>query len=377
MDVSRIYFDASTLIANGWPAPSPQLLRLLKIAMLLPKVEVFIPELVELECEAEWLRRFDDRKREVISKIDALATHSQAFKKPHIELPTVPEGLAQYRETVTALKASLEIQRSPTTQRSVYELLSMSILHVSPFATSDRSFRDSVIVVSIIDHLSAAKEPIRAMLVTNDAFFDNKGQTTESGSILDVVVKDLPVVDKTLRSMVEREWLTAWLADTELATAALEKDKERIAQFLTENLSIPAGGFFRPKIKAIRGLTLNTITDFVTSNQNPASRAEDVIEQVSFNVAITLHETVEIYPLPEARQLSFRVGEEVTETPAAGLFPPPTAQDVDVEAEVSVQAEAHIVKGDYREFKYVSATLAQPKHPSVEALKRARQKASH
>jgi hypothetical protein len=62
MDISRLYIDSSTLIANGWPEPRAELQTILRMAQVVDAT-VFLPETVEAECEAEWVRRLDKARR--------------------------------------------------------------------------------------------------------------------------------------------------------------------------------------------------------------------------------------------------------------------------------------------------------------------------
>lgn len=94
-----------------------------------------------------------------------------------------------------------------------------------------------------------------------------------------------------------------------------------------------------------------------TSFVVPSERERDTIERVSFKATVVAHETVEQpSPSPPTPNV-LRVGQEVP-APEPFSFPPRQVIDVDVDLEVVVEADAHIVAGEYVELTYKSVKLS-------------------
>lgn len=357
MSVSRIYLDSSTLIGNAWPAPGAELQKVLAMARFLG-VAVFLPEIVEAECEAEWLRRLDQRSKQLAGALDALAQHTRLFLRPRIDLPSTADARADYRNRTAAVKEALGITTSTLTVRPLGDLIMNAAQHAFPFPTSDSGFRDAVILLSVADHVEATGEPILAFLVSDDNFFTGKGVTLSTRAEVKTFVKDLKGVDDALRQLYAEGIVREWTTDGQKLRTAIEHDTAGIVAFLTGNLAIPIGfSFFGlPSVKAVHGLTLKAVGEVSTSLAVPSERPSETIERISFRATVTAHETVESSPV-RPTPTALRVGQEMP-PPEPFQFQPPQVADVDVDLKVVVEADAHIVAGEYVGLTYVSVKIA-------------------
>ena len=98
-EFERIYFDTSTLIAEGWPCPSGKLQECLEWANRF-NMRVFLPWLVEQELGAKWLREFKDKCQKVDSRIKELNKHLLS-NTIAVEIPSRDEALKGYHKRVS------------------------------------------------------------------------------------------------------------------------------------------------------------------------------------------------------------------------------------------------------------------------------------
>jgi hypothetical protein len=72
---------------------------------------------------------------------------------------------------------------------------------------------------------------------------------------------------------------------------------------------------------------------------------------------VTIHETVESSPARQSIN-TLRVGEE-TPPPEPYSYQPPQLNDIDVDFEVEIEADARIVDGEYVGLTYASAKMGE------------------
>ena len=371
MAVSRIYFDSSILIGNSWPVPSGTLARVFDVAGVVKGVQLFIPSLVEDECEQEFGRRFGELRKQVTQKIEALAEHTDLFEPPAFKFPEKKEALERYRAIVDHLKKETGLATSPLTTLTAKQLLDMAVAHKNPFPDRDSGFRDATIMLSIVEHVESAGTPIEALLLTRDAFF--RRQVLASGSVIEVS-NDLDQIYEQLLDMIVDNRIKVWREDTARAKAALEKDGEQIERFVTETLEVPVGGgLLGPKVKEVVSLRLVGIEGVATPK--PFKRGDDVVERISFTVNVVLREKVEFSDWPVFADPRIKVGARSAEpeSPLRSLasfsnFGQTRQDEIDVEKKVFVEAEARIVKNEYVGFNYLSARLDQGLSPAMRGL---------
>jgi hypothetical protein len=228
-------------------------------------------------------------------------------------------------------------------------------------------------MLSIIEHVESAGTPIEALLLTRDTFF--RRQVLASGSVIEVS-NDLDQIYGQLLEMVVDDRMKVWTEDTARAKAALEKDRERIERFIIETLEVPvSGGLLGPKVQEVLSLKLVGIDGVATPK--PFKRGDDVVEGISFSATVVLHEKVEISDWPAFTDPRIKVGsrpsEPEPESPmrtlaSFGAFGQTRQDEIDVEKKVFVEAEAHIVKNEYLEFRYLSARLVEGLSPAMRGL---------
>ena len=358
----KLYFDSSVLIASGWPNVSAELERVLKLCPPL-KIPLFIPDAVELELEEHWLRSFDEKVRQIESRLQAFTDHiaSVVTAGATIGMPARERALQEYRQKVQEFKQHWGINGVPFTARPIEELVRMAALRHPPFKERDEGFRDAVILLSIVDHLRQKPEEIGAF-VSLDAIFKREGVTElakAAGTQVEIYGSLNEVFDR-LKGLVDAAVTVLWQADQNRALAALENVLPEIGRFVPENLEVEESqlGLFYGAARALSRIEVVRVKNIRTPL--PVGRRPDEPVAISFDVDVKLHVVVERPPLPPPRVL--KVGEELS--PLAGLslaaaLGGPTRTEEVVERVAEIEALATVVDNEYRKVRLSSVRLQQ------------------
>jgi hypothetical protein len=354
-----LYFDTSALINAGWPQGSADLERLLKVATTAPGFEVAIclPEPVEVELEAHWLRDFMDKQDRAESKVNDFRRHLKGVVADEVKLvfPSIDKAQADYRACVQTFMAKWGIRVVPFTRRSVEEFFEMAAHRRLPIQDNDKGFRDAVIFLSIIDDL-LREQPSWGVLVTKDEVFreqDVKRIATDAGVRLDIYQSPKDAVNEII-GYLENDVKLRWQKDQERALLALKRVFPQIRKFVCENLEVmePDLALLFGTLRGLRNIEVVSIGDVRTPPPWPRDRQPSERVKVSFDLNIKIHVLVDRYILPPPR--GFKVGEEYQELPHFGIGSLQVQEEV-LESVVEVQATATLFEGEYRDVVLVSA----------------------
>jgi hypothetical protein len=164
--ITHLGLDTSTLIGVGWPRPRLALDDIVETCNAL-NVTVLLPEIVLTEAEATWERRTKelvqkcrDNVGELERRVPDIGTNwTQPDRKALAESYAKAEAdvVARWKPTIV-----------PLPKVSLQEAARLSSRQELPFADTDVSFRDSLILWSMID---ALKEGSVLGLLAEDKFF--------------------------------------------------------------------------------------------------------------------------------------------------------------------------------------------------------------
>jgi hypothetical protein len=171
-DFNAIYFDTNALLEAGWPDPSVLLHNIFVIGGWW-RIQMLLPEPVVKEAEEHWLRKVT----ESVSRLDSAARELERVAKPAVsdakaEYASVELMLEQYRAKRNEVVTKYAIAISPFTKRSIEDIFDLATKYVMPFEhdKKGKGFQDTVILASILEHLSI--EPsLKAVLITKDGAF--------------------------------------------------------------------------------------------------------------------------------------------------------------------------------------------------------------
>jgi len=173
--ISRIYFDSNC--AFGWPAISKDLHWVIILARWL-SVELYWPEAVDIELEAQFLRDIKEEadkltagQKRIVKRLRAVDVDPLRSFEMDLALAT-----AAYSRKTEQLKADLGIRTVPTSGPDLTDFVRCAANRIRPFEEIPRGkrhavtgFQDAVILSTIMAHLSEHTCP--AGFATQDSVF--------------------------------------------------------------------------------------------------------------------------------------------------------------------------------------------------------------
>lgn len=358
----RIYFDTNSLWAENWPASSTSLKNVFGLAAELG-ISCHIPEPVLTELEEKWFRELEEQQEQLNRSLRRIGVPEvRAFEEP-------TTAAAQYRERCQREMGLARVERSPLTERSLAEVVRMCAAHHPPF-DSDREFRDRIIWLSVIDHLSKSLNTT-ALFVSADKEFDGKGfrDLAAQGRTEVRVHKGIGGVLEALRKSKtfkqRADFLKAWIHDIALATDAAREPEAatKIEDFIAANLAIASA-----TLKAVKRLRVIAIEEAETAlptdengqfdiskglKRKPGSRVEVSIKaKVELEVRARRSIFAPFLPRP------LKVGEEEKPSALSSLMGSEEEDQIWTKT-VKVEATAIYQPEGYSDFQPVSLQLLE------------------
>lgn len=153
----RIYLDTNILLAEGWPRISVKLREMLTLARG-SQISVVLPEAVEREVKAHWLRDLEEQLTELTAAerhFGALTSNIGWDAEPTTkELFDLDSAGDKYIEVVDKLKSEWCIISAPLNPVPLDGLFQMAITKQPPFEDRGTGFQDAVILLSAIEDLA-------------------------------------------------------------------------------------------------------------------------------------------------------------------------------------------------------------------------------
>jgi len=307
---TRIYFDTNVLIAANWPKPSAALERLLSLAQPF-KVGIFVPKAVEDELEAHWNRLFDEKYTKAKKSFANLIKHAPESNVNPDDVPVVKKdaALAAYRESVKTLKEEWKIETVPLTVRPTDELFRMAVCDEPPFQKGDVGFQDTVIYLSVIDHLLRETHHIAAFISQDGIYSDPRivDLAKAAGASIELYTK-IDEVYQALDNRLEDAIKRAWDLDRKRAEEVLKEKLSEIQDFVADNLELSENELgFGTRIIRPRGLKVQGVRNVQTPFLLDRKENEPVRISFEIDIAATLDVERLFVPQPPSR---LKVGQE-------------------------------------------------------------------
>lgn len=305
--VKNIYFDTSTLIRLPLAAPSPDFLNLKDSCDIL-KIKLLIPELVLKEYI-----NYNQRKVQIsLSQIgDSLKIINDRISL-QISFP-FPEQSRLFIETEELMKKKIADLGIVTFKKDISptKLEELALKEISYRERSKKkSLRDTLILLSIIEHASESPEYL-SILIADDKFF----QTEETKLMIESckanikIVKSLSeardIIDETITDVAK--WWRKKREET--LKLFLESQNSKIIEFVRKGRfnsfmlaigepgELPLGSTIK-KINAIDYESIDTVRPPEYNTQGEAQKVK-----ISFTVRIKFTVVVRFYPFPPGDQL--------------------------------------------------------------------------
>lgn len=250
----RLYLDTNILRSSRWPSVSARLAGIVELAKNFG-VRILIPQAVEDEREAQWIRdvgkAYDGLKKPTKELSGQLAVIADAVAMP--PKPDFENLREQYRAASVRARGNLGIDLAPTTARTAGELFQFAIRHKAPFKEVGghvTGFQDAVIFFSAVDDTRQSGEPICALFSEDDDFVKAAPLATLSG----ITFEHFGSHDKMWRAFADEitPSLSAWWSkDRQAAEEAIDRSRSSIEAFLLkETAPESVGGLVKEIVAA-------------------------------------------------------------------------------------------------------------------------------
>ena len=289
-DFKRLYLDATVLRKSNWPHISAELSFLLESARNFG-FGVLIPEAVEIEREAQWLRDLVAATQKLDSAADKLSMSLEAVSAARVEIGVrnVDALRTAFRAQSDAAKATHRIRTAAITTRPISEFLRLAVERTPPFQIAGdkvTGFQDTVILLSIIDEAKAAGVD-HCGIVSDDDVFSKVRHLTEREGISLRHFRTTHDVWKLLAEEISPQVIEWWNQQRVAIRLALESRVDRIVQVLREKVT-PEMVTYR--VEKIEGIDRPEILDVdiplptFPNEPGPYQRLEDAKFRVSLKV---------------------------------------------------------------------------------------------
>lgn len=163
-NIASIYFDTNALEV-AWPGIS-KVIEGIALAAGELGLSVHIPEPVLRELAAHWPQRFSDAR-------NSLRVLSAAGVIEAVEVPDLPQAQISYERSVREVLAKYNVTTTPLPCASCDDLFDYAIRQDLAFENEGKNFQDTVIVLSIIEHILSTGKTA-GVLVSSDRVFTRK-----------------------------------------------------------------------------------------------------------------------------------------------------------------------------------------------------------
>lgn len=370
----RIYFDTESLLGAGWPRGSAELSNLFSLSKSYG-VELFLPEPVKLEMTSHFLR--EREKRRAAFEKAAASLDTSIFDPPQFHLQEFDVDRERCEASIKTAMETLGLVASPVTARPVAEFFEAAAESRPPFwadgggeERKEKSFKDHVILMSVIDHLTPGT---RAAFVSKDRVFEaaaKSGFMKLHGRSL-LIFPDVREALKKMEARLDSARRKKLAQEKAAAKVALESHASEIHEFVNKNLVIdPEKLSTWPRIVAIREITFGGISEVETTFQPGLGKEAEGV-RISFELRADLSVSREVpMTLPKAKRL--RIGEPegprlsdllggyiVTGSSLAA----PRTETVPIEVPIECEAVATRAQDGYTDLKITSCKLKDSQYP--------------
>ena len=252
---TRLYLDTNILSASHWPRVSARLTRIVELARNFG-VAVLIPQPVEDEREAQWIRELTKAftgvkkaTKELGKQLAAIDNQAQAPQALDLD-----ELRQKYHVASLKARESLRISISPTTARTAAELFPFAIRHEAPFQEVHdciTGFQDAVILFSALDDAHQAGGAPCALFSEDGDFAKAHAAVAPIGVPFEHFRSYNTLWDAFADEIAPAlsEW---WEHDRQAARQSIEQNKAAIEAFIVSDVTTERLGPFVKQVQSAR-----------------------------------------------------------------------------------------------------------------------------
>ena len=175
-ELHYIYLDTN-VFDQAWPQLSKEVKRIIAAARS-RGILVYLPEVVLRELNRHWLEDVELGRAQFQQAHDQVRRLGLGTIDPPL-LNSDTETNAAYVRKVADLLTSTGIKSIPLPSVSCDELLGFAIRQEVAFEDEGKNFQDSLIVLSVVDHMKTAPKSV-GVLVSRDGVFKRKRPSLEA-----------------------------------------------------------------------------------------------------------------------------------------------------------------------------------------------------
>ena len=288
--ITHLGIDTSTLIGVGWPRPGLALDDIVKTCNAL-NVAVLLPEIVLTEAQATWERRTRElvqKCRDNVSELDRRAPDLGT----NWTLPDRKALTKSYAMAAEDVIARWEPTIVPLPKVSLEEATRLSSRQELPFADGDVSFRDSLILWSM---LNALKEGSVLGFLAEDKFFLHgrvRAMAKAQGSsvvVFNTLEDARTLVETMARVTALGEVFEASERQEDRLLTALRKDFERLEAYVRAELRVPEYPFgLSGHVEAVHNIKVLKLTHAHVRLPFEAKTSPDASADLALKVEVTI-----------------------------------------------------------------------------------------
>ncbi len=361
----RIYFDTSILIKANWPHLSAQFTSCNRIAKVL-KIKTILPEPVELELEAKWLRDLRKKREDLLAVVKGIDKHLY-LNRSEAQIDLIDDTTARkaYLELTKAVKAVHGLETISYLRDNVAELLEMSLSRRPPFSRDkDVGFQDAIILLSVLHDLEVTGES--GALVSADKAFQNaevQKLATAKGARL-ALFNSLKAISEALLQGLEQRARQYYDEKAQQALSALNAIRDDLEAFVAQKLEVPESsvepvqyGIFG-RLVGVESIRLENIVTAVPADplKKKPGEGDNISADAQVLIMVVLEGTSIGNILPPR---SFKVGEKAPSMLARAMEGETIGhvrKAYPLHKEVQIEASATVTEDGYKDIKFTSVT---------------------
>jgi hypothetical protein len=270
---------------------------------------------------------------------------------PNLDLPDEEAARAQYRSTVQRIKEDWAIDSVPLTGRGVEEVFTMAIRQAPPFKEEGAGFQDTVIYMSVIDHLR--DHGGAAAYISNDGVFKKQReriiQIARDAEVHLRLYRTLAEIDAAFQVELGEEIGRALEQDRQRAFEALTARLPQIEEFISNNIEIPKLHPFVGDVVEIESIEILQIEYVLTTYRRGEERAN-----ISFQATIRVHVLMDTSPYSAFRRV---MGYKAERERAEDFDEESTMITHELEYRVEIEATGIVVDDQFDDIELKSARM--------------------
>ena len=294
--VQRIYFDTNILEEANWPVLSQAMRALMDLARALD-VKLFLPEAVEYELSHRWSNKVNDKCSKALKLLEEAhrLTLDDAVSDIIEKMDYPFDPADSYDELAENTKLNWGIVVVPLTTQPLSTVFEFAVLGVPPFKDEGSGFQDTVIYLSILEHMKSEAGVQAAFLSRDKRFEDVKpGDLGEDFCSFPQLFSSPEAALDTLRKRLSAHLRKRWDHDAELAAEALSKFVPNLRDFLLNNISIQdLGRFFKYKLLQVAHIDILRLGEVRTQYPQARSPGRPIGISIDLDVEIGVNATPE------------------------------------------------------------------------------------